>query len=93
MEDNDILAYRYGDDGTRIEPEFFVPIIPIVILETESIPAHGWNQTRHARDFLEVCDRVKSLINNYNKYIPILNSKELNSDNDDDSHTSSSLSS
>ena len=68
LEDNDILAYRYGDDGTRIEPEFFVPIIPIVILETESIPAHGWNQTRHARDFFEVCNRVKSLITNYDRY-------------------------
>jgi len=68
QEDLHLLAYKYGDGGERIEPEFFVPVIPMAILESEVIPAHGWKQERHARKFLDTCDRVKTLINNYNKF-------------------------
>lgn len=47
------LEYVY-DDGKRCEPKFYVPIVPLAILESYSSPATGWASTIWGRDYIEV---------------------------------------
>jgi DNA topoisomerase-2 len=60
--DRNNLIYRIGEDGSRIEPMFFVPVLPYAIMESESIPAHGWKQERYARELDDIVNAVKRLI-------------------------------
>jgi DNA topoisomerase-2 len=40
-EDLDLLKYIY-EDGNKAEPAYFIPIIPMVILESGRAPSEGW---------------------------------------------------
>ena len=59
--DDGVLRYVV-DDGIQVQPEFYVPILPYVILETEEIPSHGWKQTRWARKIDEVIAAIRACI-------------------------------
>lgn len=59
--DNFSLKYVY-DEGAFIEPEYYIPIVPMVILESICMPADGWKIEVHARDLPEVIKMVKRLI-------------------------------
>lgn len=51
--DDDLLPYTW--DGTRrCEPVTYMPALPYGIMETEEIPAHGWKQSRWARNVQQV---------------------------------------
>lgn len=61
---NDYPNYEFVDeDGERAEPKYFVPIIPMAILESVHIPAHGWKIQTWARDVFAVIKCVRYLIN------------------------------
>ena len=63
--DDSILTY-VRDDGKLVQPEFYVPILPHVILATETIPSHGWQQSRWARDVHGIVNATKHYITNGN---------------------------
>lgn len=52
-------------DGQRAEPQYFVPILPMAILESTHIPAHGWKLLTWARDVFSVLRAVRYMINSY----------------------------
>jgi DNA topoisomerase-2 len=55
------------DEGTRAEPKYYVPIIPLAILESTELPSHGWKLKIWARDVFKVIDAVRFLINTSDK--------------------------
>lgn len=60
--DDDFLLKYVFDDGERCEPEYYVPVIPLSILEHMEIPATGWKVKIWARDYKEVISNVRNLI-------------------------------
>ncbi len=56
-----LLPFNY-EDGKRAEPKFFVPIIPLVIAESTSLPAHGWSLVVWARDIGAILSNVRRMI-------------------------------
>ena len=50
------------DGGVCYEPDYFVPILPMAILETMGMPAHGWNFNVVARDVFGVINCVRQMI-------------------------------
>lgn len=65
-EDYYLLNFNY-DDGKRVEPKYFVPIIPLALLETHEIPASAWKLQIWARDVFSVINSVKNIIS-YNLF-------------------------
>lgn len=60
-EDDFLLNYEF-DDGVRCEPTFYIPIIPLSIMEHMEIPATGWKAKVWARDYKQVIKNVKWMI-------------------------------
>ena len=50
------------DEGKRSEPKYFVPIIPMAVLESTELPAHGWKLKTWGRDVFKVIENVRRLI-------------------------------
>ncbi len=63
--DMNLLEYNYID-GILAEPKYFIPVLPLVLLESISLPATGWSINIFARDFDQVINNVKKIINNEN---------------------------
>jgi len=61
--DNDLLEYNIID-GEFAEPQYFIPILPTVLLEDVALPSTGWKIEVYARDIEQVINNVKNLINN-----------------------------
>jgi DNA topoisomerase-2 len=61
-QDDYILDYTF-DDGQRGEPVFYVPTVPLAILENYTSPGHGWVCMTWARDYWEVSKRIRERIN------------------------------
>lgn len=59
--DNDLLEYNVVD-GQICEPKFFIPILPMILLEDLSLPATGWKISIFARDIDQVINNVIGLI-------------------------------
>lgn len=59
--DDFLLRYMF-EDGARVEPEYYVPIMPTVVLESMQIPATGWRVKIWARDFTVVLKNVRRMI-------------------------------
>lgn len=56
------LQYNY--EGERqIEPKYYVPPIPLAILESVEMPSNGWKITIWARDALDTIAATRRLIN------------------------------
>lgn len=65
-------------EGKYLYPDYFLPIIPMSILETAEVPAHGWKLTCWARDALATLDKVREyVIFAQNGYHPILRAGSL----------------
>ncbi len=60
-DDMQTLEYVY-DDNTRVEPKFFVPILPTAVLESTEMPAEGWKIKVWARDVFSVIRCVRAMI-------------------------------
>lgn len=52
-EDFCLLRYHI-DEGKQIEPFYLPAIIPTILLETDTIPGHGWQYNAHARHIDDV---------------------------------------
>lgn len=61
--DDNLLEYHIID-GEIGEPKYFIPVIPLVLLEDVGLPSTGWAINIHARDIKQVIDNVKSMIKN-----------------------------
>lgn len=59
--DSFYLNYVF-DEGANVEPEYYIPIVPMVILESICMPADGWKIEVHARDLKDVVRAVKRMI-------------------------------
>ena len=55
------LEYVF-EDGERAEPQYFVPIVPMGILESYRIVSEGWNHISYARDLGAVLDILNALL-------------------------------
>lgn len=62
-DDNDLLKYNIVD-GILAEPKYYIPILPMILLEDILLPATGWKIEMYARDLHQIIKNVKSLINN-----------------------------
>jgi DNA topoisomerase-2 len=60
-QDDFLLKYMF-EDGTRVEPEYYVPIVPMAVLESMQIPATGWRVKIWARDFDAVLKNVRKMV-------------------------------
>lgn len=60
--DDFLLPYQF-DEGKRCEPVYYMPILPVAILENMCIPATGWKAEIWARDYKVVIKNVRSMIN------------------------------
>ena len=60
-EDDYFLNYTL-DDGGRVEPDFYVPIIPYTLTQTYKSPAVGWKIEQYARDVFTLFDIVRKMI-------------------------------
>ena len=63
QEDNDLLEYKFSENE-KCEPKYYVPIIPMAVLENFKIPATGWSSTICARNVFDVISEVRHLIEN-----------------------------
>lgn len=61
-QDDFLLSYMF-EDGVRVEPTYYIPVIPMSILESMQIPATGWRVKIWARDFTSVIKNVRKMIN------------------------------
>lgn len=61
VEDNQLLEYEI-EEGVRYEPKYYVPIVPLVLLESITLPAHGWQISTWARDFNSVLELTRYAI-------------------------------
>ena len=59
--DYDLLQF-HEDGGTIYEPKYFVPTIPMAIIESTEVPAHGWKLKTWGRDVFAVIANVRRLI-------------------------------
>jgi len=60
-EDDYLLTYAFEEDK-RVEPLFYVPIIPMSILEDQHMIGAGWSTTIYAREVFTVIDIIKRMI-------------------------------
>lgn len=66
-----LLEFNYDGDDKRIEPKYFIPILPLAVLESTELPAHGWKLQTWGRDVFGVIRAVRLMINGYSR-IPSL---------------------
>jgi DNA topoisomerase-2 len=59
--DLDILTKTY-EDGIEVEPQYYMPVLPMCILETKKAVSYGWQHKRYARDLHAVVKLLKKLI-------------------------------
>lgn len=55
--DYPMLSFNFNE-GVRCEPKYFVPIVPLAVLETIGMPATGWAIDMWARDLRHVVQDV-----------------------------------
>lgn len=60
-QDDWLLEYVF-EDGEQAEPKFYVPVLPISIMETSTTVSVGWNISCWGRDPYEVIKIVKRMI-------------------------------
>jgi DNA topoisomerase-2 len=59
--DDFLLDYEM-DDGERCEPKFYVPVIPMALLESMELPATGWKVKIWGRDPKEIFKNVRKMV-------------------------------
>ena len=63
IEDDTLLEYVF-DDADRCEPKYYVPVIPMAVLESQELPGTGWKIKTWARDVFSVIKNVRRLLKN-----------------------------
>lgn len=59
-----LLSYTY-EDGVMCEPKYYVPVIPMAILESETTTGTGWKIDVWARDLKFTLDNVRRMIKGF----------------------------
>lgn len=62
---DDWLLEYVNEENTRCEPIFYIPIVPMALLETETTTGTGWKIDIFARSWSSVLTNVRRMINNY----------------------------
>jgi len=57
-----MLSYVFSE-GFRCEPEYYVPIFPMALVENIQLPAHGWQVCSWARDWEKIMKNLVRMIN------------------------------
>ncbi|XP_071477194.1 DNA topoisomerase 2-beta-like [Diadema antillarum] len=60
--DDNLLTYLHDDDNQRIEPENYVPIIPMVLVNGSEGIGTGWSTRICKYDVREVVDNIRRMI-------------------------------
>ena len=63
-EDMNVLTY-IDDDGFLVEPEFYVPIIPMILVNGSEGIGTGWSSNIPSFNPLEIIDNIKIMIENF----------------------------
>jgi DNA topoisomerase-2 len=69
-EDKWLLSYVF-DEGNRAEPEYYIPILPMAVLESYQIVTEGWNHRTYGRSLTSVLNVVMDYIDNKYNLIEI----------------------
>jgi DNA topoisomerase-2 len=64
--DDYLLPYVF-DEGKRCEPIYYLPILPLAVLESCELPATGWKIKIWAREIMSVIAEVEKLISREHK--------------------------
>ena len=64
-EDDYLLPYEF-EEGSRCEPKYYLPIIPMVLLESQHHPSQGWDVRTWARDWKTVFRNIRRAISHFN---------------------------
>lgn len=59
---DDLLLEYNLEEGTSVEPKYYVPVLPMSILTTYTTTAAGWKISSWARDFRVVVNNVRRMI-------------------------------
>lgn len=51
-------------EGHEIEPQFYVPILPMILLSTQSGIGNGYSQTIYSRNILDIVNYIKDFLDN-----------------------------
>jgi len=76
QEDKWLLPYTF-DEGERAEPEYYLPVLPMAVLESVSIPSEGWNHNSTSRDLGCVVNIVRALIRGEEYLTSIMEEKDI----------------
>ena len=69
-EDMDVLNYN-DDDGFPVEPEFYVPIIPMILVNGSEGIGTGWSSFIPSFNPLDIICNIKQMIKNYKETKPL----------------------
>jgi DNA topoisomerase II len=67
-EDFNVLKYN-DDDGNLVEPEYYIPIIPMILVNGSEGIGTGWSSFIPSFNPLEIIENIKIMVNNYKKSI------------------------
>lgn len=60
----DLQLIEYNEfDGKKVEPKFFIPPVPMILLNNYTSISNGWNCRFYARDHTRVIESIRKLIN------------------------------
>ena len=65
-EDFNVLKYN-DDDGNLVEPEYYIPIIPMILVNGSEGIGTGWSSFIPSFNPLDIIKNIKIMINNYKK--------------------------
>lgn len=66
-EEDDMLLEYIEDDGEKVEPKFYVPIIPMILVNGITGIGTGWSSTIPSYNPLDIVTSIKTWINNGHK--------------------------
>ena len=69
-EDFDVLKYN-DDDGFLVEPDYYVPIIPMILVNGSEGIGTGWSSYIPSFNPLEIIGSIRLMIENYKKDKPL----------------------
>lgn len=69
-EDFDVLRYN-DDDGLIVEPEYYVPIIPMILVNGSEGIGTGWSSFIPSFNPIEIIGSIRLMIENYKKEKPL----------------------
>ena len=58
-EDTWVLPHVF-EDGERAQPQYFVPVLPVALLESFEIPSEGWRHKSFSRDLNDVLTMTRA---------------------------------